>query len=113
MRRSERRQFMKDQTAILRESLWNWLGDQVIAHNVFCPTGAGGGVDPSCAPGGPGVWKSAGGFEHTGITWKQPTDANGRPIPIKVVNVEQAAVLVMEGKVVEVPTVKVAHTLIN
>lgn len=59
-------------------------------------------------------WKSSGGFEHTGIRWKQPTDPKtGRPIPIKVKTVEEAAILVHEGKVVEVPDVKSAHTLIN
>ncbi len=60
-----------------------------------------------------GQWTSDGGFEHTGIVWKQPTDANGRPIPIKVSTVEEAASLVLEGKVVEVPDVKTAFTLIN
>lgn len=58
-------------------------------------------------------WSSAGGFEHTGITWKQPTDPKtGRAIPIKVKNVEEAAEAVLNGLVVEVTDVRTAHTLI-
>lgn len=68
--------------------------------------GAGGGDK--------GPWKSSGGFEHTGIVWKQPTDPKtGRPIPIKVKDIAEAVALVHEGKVVEVPDVKSAHTLIS
>lgn len=59
-------------------------------------------------------WKSSGGFENTGITWKQPTDpVTGRPIPIKVKSVEEAIPLVLAGHVVEVPDVATAHTLIG
>jgi hypothetical protein len=66
--------------------------------------GGGGNTEP---------WQSSGGFEHTGITWKQEVDpVTGRPIPIQVSDVSQAAALVLEGKVVEVPDVATAHTLI-
>jgi hypothetical protein len=59
-------------------------------------------------------WTSQGGFEHTGITWKQPTNPKtGRPIPIKVDTVEEAAILLYEGKVVEVKDVQTAYTLID
>lgn len=58
-------------------------------------------------------WKDAGGWEHTGITWKQDVDENGRPIPIKVSSVEEAVVMVLDGKVVEVADAKAAHTLIE
>ena len=34
----------------MRRTLRSWKRDQVL--NVFCPTGEGGGVDPSCSPGG-------------------------------------------------------------
>lgn len=61
-----------------------------------------------------GTWKSSGGFEHTGITWKQPTDPKtGRAIPIKVKSVEEAAEAVLNGLVVEVTDVRTAHTLID
>jgi len=61
-----------------------------------------------------GTWKSSGGFEHTGITWKQPTDPKtGRAIPIKVKTVEEAAEHVLNGHVVEVVDVRTAHTLIE
>lgn len=59
------------------------------------------------------AWKSEGGFEHTGIEWKQPTGKDGRPIPIKVKTVEEACTLVLAGKVVEVEDARTAHTLIN
>lgn len=29
-----------------------WKEMPIVAGNAFCPTGAGGGVDPSCSPGG-------------------------------------------------------------
>jgi hypothetical protein len=59
-------------------------------------------------------WQSAGGFEHTGITWKQPVDAKtGRAIPIRVATVEDAAEKVLNGYVVEVTDVRSAHTLID
>jgi len=64
------------------------------------------------AEGGDG-WQSSGGFAHTGITWKQPTDKNGRPIPVKVKTVNEAARLVLQGIVVEVKDVKTARTLID
>lgn len=61
-----------------------------------------------------GTWKDPGGFEHTGIEWKQPTDQEtGRPVPIKVDTVEEAVELVLDGKVVEVKDVRTAHTLIE
>lgn len=31
-----------------------WTSMEVIAGNVYCPTGEGGGVDPTCSPGGSG-----------------------------------------------------------
>jgi len=58
-------------------------------------------------------FKDAGGFEHTGITWKQPVDKAGRPIPIKVGSVEEGVLLVQQGKVVEVKDAGTAHTLIT
>lgn len=59
-------------------------------------------------------WKSEGGWEHTGITWDQPLDEiTGRPIPIKVKDVIEAAALALEGKVVEVPDVESAATVIK
>jgi len=59
-------------------------------------------------------WKDPGGQNHSGVTWKQPTDPKtGRPIPIKVDTVEDAVKLVSEGKVVEVKDVKSAYTLID
>lgn len=71
--------------------------------------GAGtGGGNPVIPP-----FQDAGGFEHTGIVWKQPVDKNGRPIPIKVDTVEEAVALVLDGKVVEVKDAETAHTLIN
>lgn len=72
------------------------------------------GGSSSDSGGGESAWKDPGGHEHSGVTWTQPTDPKtGRPIPIKVSNVEDAAKLVAEGKVVEVPDVKSAHTLIE
>lgn len=80
----------------------------------FGHAGRPGEIGGSSGAGGMEPWKSAGGFADTGITWKQPTDpTTGRPIPIKVKTVEEAAVLVNEGKVVEVPDVKTAYSLIN
>jgi len=59
-------------------------------------------------------WKSPGGWEHTGITWKQETNPKtGRPIPIKVKTVEEGCSLVLQGKVVEVETTEQAYTLIH
>ena len=61
-----------------------------------------------------GEWKSPGGWEHTGLVWKQETDpTTGRPIPIMAVSMEHAVSLVLEGKVVEVPDVAAAYTLID
>lgn len=60
-----------------------------------------------------GRWTDSGGYEHTGITWKQSVDQNGRPIPIHVATVEEAIPLVLDGKVVEVPDTATAYTLIN
>jgi len=69
--------------------------------------GHGGGAEGE-------AWKSSGGWEHTGITWKQDTYPDtGRPIPIKAVSLEHAVSLVLEGKVVEVPDVQGAYTLID
>lgn len=68
-----------------------------------------GGSAPDSTPD----WQDPGGFEHTGITWKQETDANGRPIPIHADTVEEAAALILQGKVVEVKDVKEAYTLID
>lgn len=60
------------------------------------------------------AWKDKGGWHHTGITWKQDTDPKtGRPIPIKAKTVEEAAALVIEGKVVEVDSPETAVTLID
>lgn len=47
------------------------------------------------------------------IHWNQPVDKNGRPIPIKTNDIEHAARLVHEGKVVEVPTTADAVTLVD
>lgn len=70
-------------------------------------SGAGGASAKS------GEWESHGGFENTGITWKQDVDPKtGRPIPIHVKTVEEAVSLVLDGKVVEVEDVRAAHTLI-
>jgi len=75
------------------------------------PADSGSGSGGSGGKGA--LWKSAGGWEHTGITWKQETDPKtGRAIPIKVNTVEEAAALVLDGKVVEVKDVREAHTLI-
>jgi hypothetical protein len=81
---------------------------------------SGGGVTVSdqdaTAGGGENIeaWKSPGGWEHTGVEWKQPTDPiTGRPIPIKVKTVEEGVVLVLQGKVVEVETPEQAYTLID
>lgn len=60
-----------------------------------------------------GAWVSSGGFAHTGITWKQPVDKDGRPIPIKVATVEEAVVAILDGKVVEVPDARTAYTVIE
>lgn len=82
----------------------------------FGHAGRPGEVGGSSTDGGAGkeAWKSSGGFEHTGITWKQPTDPKtGRAIPIKVASVEEAIPLVLAGKVVEVADVQTAHTIIT
>ena len=64
--------------------------------------------------GGGGTFKDPGGFEHTGITWKQDTDpVTGRPIPIVANSVEEAVAMIHEGKVVEVADVTTAHTVIG
>ena len=74
----------------------------------------GSSSDGGAAAGSDGAWKSKGGWKDTGIEWKQETDpATGRPIPIKVKTVDEAAALVLEGKVVEVEDVKTAYTLID
>lgn len=74
----------------------------------------GSSSDGGAAAGSEGAWKSKGGWKDTGIEWKQETDpATGRPIPIKVKTVDEAAALVLEGKVVEVEDVKTAYTLID
>ena len=78
----------------------------------------GGQFAPAGSTGGQGdgtkeAWKDEGGFGHLGIEWKQETDADGRPIPIKVESVDDAAALVLEGKVVEVKDVQSVHTLIT
>ncbi len=62
-------------------------------------------------PGQQGGSSSAAGGPDT--EWTQPVDANGRPIPIKVKTVEEAAELVLQGKVVEVPDARTAYTLIE
>lgn len=82
----------------------------------FGHAGRPGEVGGSSSEGGGGkeAWKSSGGFEHTGITWKQPTDPKtGRPIPIQVKTVEEAIPLILAGKVVEVPDAATAHTIIT
>lgn len=72
--------------------------------------GAGGGASKDNLE----PWKTPGGFEHTGVKWSQPTDPKtGRPIPIKVKTVEEAVPLILAGKVVEVPDIKGAKTLID
>lgn len=43
--------------------------DPRFVRNVFCPTGEGGGVDPSCSPSGGGKVESAVGAVRSG--WKQ------------------------------------------
>lgn len=58
-------------------------------------------------------WKNPKGFAHTGIEWKQPTRDDGRPIPLKVKTIEEAVPLILKGMVVEVPTIKMAHTLVT
>lgn len=74
------------------------------------PGEVGGSAD---GEGGAG-WKDDGGFEHTGIKWKQETDPKtGRPIPIKVDDIATAIELVHSGKVVEVKDIATAHTLIT
>lgn len=61
-----------------------------------------------------GRWTDSGGFEHTGIEWKQPTDPDtGRPIPIPVSSVEAAIPLILDGKVVELPEPRDVVTLID
>lgn len=61
-----------------------------------------------------GRWTDSGGFEHTGITWKQPIDPDtGRPIPIPVSSVEAAIPLILDGKVVELPEPRDVVTLID
>jgi len=60
-----------------------------------------------------GQWASSGGFAHTGIEWKQATDKDGRPIPIKVNTVEEGVELILQGKVVEVTDARAAYTLIR
>lgn len=63
-----------------------------------------------------GRWTSGGGggdSKPEPVKWKQPVDKNGRPIPIKVKTVFEAARLVHEGKVVEVPRTKDVVTLIE
>jgi 2'-5' RNA ligase len=76
-------------------------------------SGEGGGAAGS-ATGTTPPWHSAGGWEHTGIVWKQEVDPRtGRPVPIRVSDVNHAAALVLQGQVVEVPDVQTAHTLIT
>lgn len=61
-----------------------------------------------------GRWTSDGGFEHTGVTWKQDVDPKtGRPIPIPVKSIDEAIVLILGGQVVELPDVKGAATLLD
>lgn len=71
------------------------------------------GGSSSDASGQP-AWQSKGGFQNTGIVWKQETDPKtGRPIPIKVNTVEEAVALIHEGKVVEVKDTLTAYTLVD
>lgn len=81
----------------------------------FTDSGGGEGGRGS-AQGGKdnGSWQSPGGFAHSGVTWKQKVDAKtGRPIPIKAKSVEEAIPMIQNGLVVEVPSVKDAHSLVE
>lgn len=91
---------------------WDALVDELFAADRE-PEPRDAEFNPSQPRDKEGQWTDAGGFEHTGIEWKQPTGADGRPIPIKVKTVEEAVALVLDGKVVEVPDALTAHTLIN
>src|SRR5262252_3847493 len=72
--------------------------------------GTGGGGGASAMP----PFQVPGGWNHSGVTWKQETDPDtGRPIPIKVATVEEAIPLVLDGKVVEVPDARAAYVLID
>lgn len=65
-------------------------------------------------PGLIGGSSDDGGGRPSGIKWKQEVDPKtGRPIPIKCDSVDEAALLVLDGKVVELPTVEKASTLIE
>ena len=87
---------------------------QAVASRIFCPTGDKGGIDNSCGKEGGG---EGGGSDGTlspqSPEWKQPVDKNGRPIPIKAKSMGHAMKLVLDGKVVELPDEKSAHTLID
>ena len=63
--------------------------------------------------GGSGAGGGASDYKVDSVKWDQKLDANGRPIPIKVDTVEEAIPLVLDGKVVEMPTVESAATLIG
>jgi hypothetical protein len=56
---------------------------------------------------------SADPFPEANVAWDQPVDDAGRPVPIRVDSVEAAIPLVLDGKVVELPDVKGAATLIE
>jgi hypothetical protein len=71
-----------------------------------------GGSAPDGSPSTPS-WQDPGGYEHTGITWKQDTDEEGRPIPIKVDTTLEAVALIQKGLVVEVPDARTAYTVIS
>ena len=60
-----------------------------------------------------GRWISPGGVHHTGVEWEQDTDAEGRPVPIRVDTVEEGVRHILNGKVVEVKDPQTAYTLID
>ena len=89
------------------------LIDMAVASRIFCPTGDKGGIDNSCGKEGGGEGGSDGTLSPQSPEWKQPVDKNGRPIPIKAKSMGHAMKLVLDGKVVELPDEKSAHTLID
>lgn len=69
--------------------------------------GEGGGGSAAAGGGGPSTYTN-----NVGITYTQEVDSAGRPIPIKVDNIDDAVAMVKEGKVVELPDPKSAATLV-
>jgi thioredoxin reductase len=80
----------------------------------FGHSGRPGLVGGSESEGGGGAGSTTAAGDPAQVRWSQPVDPKtGRPIPIKVDSIEEAAQLVLQGKVVELPTVAGAATLVS